>query len=284
MATTTLFTEYGLKMHAERIPGITYTLSYGGGVNSTALAIEIVQRGLPLDYVVFADPGFERPETYDFVNDYMAPYFAQHGVPFCMVVKRRPAGQRETIVDYWMHDYRVPDRIYRDCTRRHKVEPIHKFYKHQAGATEVCEYIGISSDESRRVKKSPSEWIHKCYPLVELRIDRVRCKEIIKGAGMPVPSKSGCPNCFAAKKPELYNLWKTNPKMFETAIQIEDNYLKNKEGRGLTPYYYLMVKNKPTPLRALKAEFESVTTLDPYTADPADKPDPDADCVESCMT
>ena len=39
-------------------------LSFGGGINSTALLLEWVEQGKPLDLVIFADTGSEMPETY----------------------------------------------------------------------------------------------------------------------------------------------------------------------------------------------------------------------------
>ena len=42
-------------------------LNYGGGTNSTALAIWAVNAGIPLDAVVFADTGSESPETMEYV-------------------------------------------------------------------------------------------------------------------------------------------------------------------------------------------------------------------------
>ena len=41
--------------------------AWGAGVDSTAMLIEWVERGLPLDAVLFADTGAEKPETDAFV-------------------------------------------------------------------------------------------------------------------------------------------------------------------------------------------------------------------------
>src|SRR5436309_7907975 len=45
-----------------------HVLSYGGGVNSTALMVVLLREGYPLDEVVFADTGAERPETYNYLR------------------------------------------------------------------------------------------------------------------------------------------------------------------------------------------------------------------------
>jgi 3'-phosphoadenosine 5'-phosphosulfate sulfotransferase (PAPS reductase)/FAD synthetase len=51
---------------------MTHTaLSLGAGVNSTALLILIEREGLQLDEVVFADTGSERPETYEYIKEWI---------------------------------------------------------------------------------------------------------------------------------------------------------------------------------------------------------------------
>ena len=41
-----------------------YILNMGGGVNSVALLVELINRGIQLDEVIFADTGAEMPHTY----------------------------------------------------------------------------------------------------------------------------------------------------------------------------------------------------------------------------
>jgi len=45
-----------------------YILSYGGGVNSTALLFLLKDLDYPLDEVIFADTGAELPETYQYLE------------------------------------------------------------------------------------------------------------------------------------------------------------------------------------------------------------------------
>lgn len=48
----------------ERAPVIA---AWGAGVDSTAMIIELVERGEPIDMVLFADTGSEKTDTYAFV-------------------------------------------------------------------------------------------------------------------------------------------------------------------------------------------------------------------------
>ena len=42
-------------------------VSYGGGVNSTAMLIGLHRRSTPIDLILFSDTGGEQPHTYDFL-------------------------------------------------------------------------------------------------------------------------------------------------------------------------------------------------------------------------
>src|SRR3546814_19782343 len=48
----------------ERAPVIA---AWGAGVDSTAMIIELVERGEPIDMVLFADTGSEKTDTYAFI-------------------------------------------------------------------------------------------------------------------------------------------------------------------------------------------------------------------------
>jgi 3'-phosphoadenosine 5'-phosphosulfate sulfotransferase (PAPS reductase)/FAD synthetase len=43
---------------------VPHIVAFGGGVDSTAMVIGLVNRNQPIDLILFADTGAERPETY----------------------------------------------------------------------------------------------------------------------------------------------------------------------------------------------------------------------------
>ncbi len=273
--------DYGVKAHKKRLNGYTYILAYGGGLNSTAMVIDLINKKFPIDYVVFADPGFERPETYDFINNHFLKWMTDHRVKF-VTVARYKDGKRQKITDYFIDQNRVPDQVYRDCTIRHKIENIHKFYSRQLKTKYVVEYMGIHAEEQRRVRASHESWIHKCYPLVEFGIGKKECEDIIRGEGLPIPVKSGCPNCFANNRATYYKLYKEHPDMFDKSIEIEESFLKYKEDKGLKPFYYMRIDGKPMRLLDLKKQFEALK--DDPNFDESEQTSADNDCVGGCMT
>ena len=61
-----------------------YAVSYGGGINSTAMIVYLVKNNLPLDYVVFSDTGDEMPETYEYL-EVIRQYLKRRNIPFEVV-------------------------------------------------------------------------------------------------------------------------------------------------------------------------------------------------------
>lgn len=41
--------------------------AWGAGVDSTAMIVELAERGVPIDMVLFADPGSEKAGAYAFI-------------------------------------------------------------------------------------------------------------------------------------------------------------------------------------------------------------------------
>ena len=66
------------------LPPPPSVLSYGIGVDSTALLIELHARGQAPDLVLSADTGNEKPETYDYL-DIIRPWMRDRGIRFELV-------------------------------------------------------------------------------------------------------------------------------------------------------------------------------------------------------
>ena len=192
-------------------------LSFGGGVNTFALMVMLVREGAPLDGVIFADTGGETPDTYTSV-EVAKEYLAEHQVPF-MTVQARP---RETdLFGTAMRRRVIPSVQWRWCTRDFKVRPIHSFYK--TLRRHVNQYMGIAFDEVHRMKDSRDSFLTNLYPLIESRLTRADCVDLIVDAGLPVPQKSGCYFCPFNSTERWSQLLESNPDLFEKAIELEEN-------------------------------------------------------------
>lgn len=193
-----------------------YVVSYGGGVNSTALVIFLIERELPLDYVVFADTGNEMPETYQYL-DIMGKYLERAGVPLKVVQTRNG----ESLSDRCMRRHVIPSQVWRWCTRDMKVTPIHAFYRRLK--THVYQYMGIDYGEVHRMKPAKVDYVTNLYPLVDYRIGREGCVNLIRDAGLPVPIKSGCYMCPFNNADRWSYIHERHPGLYGMAMRLEES-------------------------------------------------------------
>lgn len=191
---------------------MSYWLSYGGGVNSTALAILLAHGRLP-QYepwrIVMADTGDERPETYAYIETVFGPWLERHGRRIEVV------RAKETVLQRWQRIRVTGSRIIRTCSEEAKIKPIEKYI---AEHVVLGQLIGIDADQPHRAKERPG----KFYPLVEQGIDRDGCVEIIREGGLPIPIKSGCWHCPFMRVGQVIELAKTDPCRLAQIEKLEE--------------------------------------------------------------
>ena len=87
-------------------------VSYGGGVNSTALLIGLHQHRIPVDLILFADTGAEHPHTYAYL-DIMDRWLKDHGMPpITRVYKTTRDGKRLTLEQECLQSGTLPSIAY----------------------------------------------------------------------------------------------------------------------------------------------------------------------------
>jgi len=185
-----------------------FWLSYGGGVNSTALAILLCEGKLP-QYtpfrVVFSDTGDEKPQTYDYIREVFTPYLELHGITLETV---KPS---ETVLGRWERLKVTGNRQLRGCTVEGKINPIKKHVEANGGGVQL---IGVDAGEAHRMPD-------RVRPLVDLDIDRDGCETIIAAAGLPSPGKSGCWHCPFSRVGDIIQLARYEPCKFERIATLE---------------------------------------------------------------
>ena len=55
-------------------------VSFGGGTNSTAMIVGMYLHKIPVDLILFADPGAEQPHTYEYIEVF-DEWLVKHGLP-----------------------------------------------------------------------------------------------------------------------------------------------------------------------------------------------------------
>lgn len=73
-----------------------HVVAFGGGVDSTAMVIGLVQRKEPIDLILFADTGGERPSTYEHIKAFSA-WLKERGYPGIITVWKVKDGERRPL-------------------------------------------------------------------------------------------------------------------------------------------------------------------------------------------
>jgi hypothetical protein len=211
-------------------------VSYGMGVDSTAMLVGLHQRGERPDLVLFADTGSEKPETYAYLEIINA-WLERVGFPTVTVVKNaRPKSGDKSLGEACMRLSVLPALAYgqHQCSLVWKRDPQMAYVKRwplaqvawAVGQT-VTMCIGYDAgprDSCRSYKaegKALPGYTNR-FPLIEWQWDRERCIAEIEAAGLPVPVKSACFFCPASKKTEIDWLAKFHPELAAQAIEMED--------------------------------------------------------------
>ena len=205
-------------------------ISYGGGVNSTALVIAMVKTEQAFDAVIFADTGGEKDSTYATVQR-LSGWLVSNGHPEIIQVKKA-----ESLEEYCLERKMLPSLAYgfKQCSGDYKIKPIHNWVKNWQPAIEcwngkekVIKCIGFDSgsQDQMRAKKFRDDYsgkYHLRYPLIEMQLDRKLCETLIKNEGMEVPEKSCCFFCPAHRRHEIIEMSKKHPDLFARAVAIEE--------------------------------------------------------------
>ena len=194
--------------------GTTPVLSYGGGVNSTALAVLLARQGWK-GTVIFCDTGTELPETYEFI-ELFREWLKKRGIEFIVLDGAyRAAAYRMPVHEYAERNLMLPLARARWCTTEYKVRPAKRWCKEHGLDAETEVMVGIAADEAHRLPWAPR-------PLVEWGITRSQCAAIIREAGLPVPVKSGCWLCPFQRRSQWRFLLEKHPELFWKAAELEE--------------------------------------------------------------
>lgn len=205
-------------------------VSFGGGVNSAALLVGMVERSMSCDAILFADTGGEKPHTYKFV-DIMDSWLESRGMPAITRV-RMTQKTYDSLEDNCLKKKMLPSLAYgfKSCSHKYKKEPQEKWANNWEPAKalwksggKVTKYLGIDIGEQRRAQIPEDSKYRYEYPLIEWDWDREECLASLERAGLPNPGKSACFFCPGSKKSEIRQLQQQYPDLAQRAIEMERN-------------------------------------------------------------
>jgi hypothetical protein len=225
-------------------------ISFGGGVQSTALLVLAAQGVVDFPAAVFSNVGdrAENPATLAYVAEHARPFAAEHGVEL-HEVRWRSKGRDRDLYDDLVGSSRsidIPVKMaggapgHRKCTDRYKIAVIRRWCEaHGATAASPATIaVGFSTDEVERASSrhsAPTENV--VYPLLELGLSRSGCARVIREAGLPVPPKSSCWFCPFQRPQQWAEMRRDQPGMFAAAVALEERLNEKREGLGKDHVY-----------------------------------------------
>jgi hypothetical protein len=203
-------------------------LSYGGGVDSTAIALLILQEKLERpDYIVMVDTGYEKASTWKYINEVVQPKLTQANIPITIIHTNDYSSNalidRNGMVVIPAHYRREDGKIGKMrtwCNGGWKSKVANRWMR-QRGIQRAQQWIGFSADEERRKIVSNVKWIEYRYPLIELGYDRNDCIYQLGQAGWPMPPRTSCYFCPQQTNRQWQELANREPEEFERAVAIE---------------------------------------------------------------
>jgi len=212
-----------------------YIVAFGGGVDSTAMILGLYEKNLPIDLILFADTGGERPETYAHIENF-SNWLINKGLPAITVVKRvRKDGSYESLEEESLRSKTLPSIAYgyKKCSQKHKIAPQDKYCNHWQPAIDwwktgqkCVKYIGYDAGETRRADNAAKRDDPKyeyVYPLIEWQWEREDCLELLEKHGIKNVAKSACFFCPSSRPKEIVDLYEKHPDLLERALVIEKN-------------------------------------------------------------
>lgn len=242
-------------------------LSLGCGVQSTALLVLCEQgKVAPPDVAIFADTQDEPRWVYEHLQRLKAwasiPIHVTTFGKLSRDIEDRHNGKKKRFASlpaFTVGDDGRAALLRRQCTREYKIDPIHQavrrllgYKPRQRNRHKVRCLIGISWDEyPERCKPSRDAWVTNEWPLVDARITREKCKEIIAAAGLPIPGKSSCVFCPFHSDGFWFELKRNHPREFAEAVRV-DRMIRDMTASGLKRPAFL--HRSLTPLEMVNFE------------------------------
>jgi len=228
--------------------GDLHVVSVSGGKDSTATSLHLRELGIE-HRRVFADTGWELPETYDYIEKVLVPRLGP------IDVVRGPKLMEELIHSKQM----FPSRRRRYCTEQLKFLPI-KRYLHALAEREdvdIVNVIGIRGGESKRRSKLPERefdsgmGLDVWRPLIAWTLDDVLV--LHRRHDMPLNplylqgfTRVGCAPCIMSRKEEIRMLAEKHPEQIDKIRVLEANFThQGKEGffGGPRAFFQAPLKN-----------------------------------------
>jgi hypothetical protein len=227
-------------------------VSYGGGVQSTALLVLAGRGEIDFRTFLFANVGddSEHPATLSYVREIAIPYAVRVGLAIHELRRRRRDGATETLMQRLnrpdTRSISIPVRMAngapgrRNCTADFKIKVVGRWLREHGATAEApaAVGIGISLDEIHRANRRRREAYEVIeYPLLDLGLRRDDCERIISEAGLPVPPKNSCFFCPLRTVDAWRHQRRYEPDLFAQSVRLEETINRRRAALGRDAVY-----------------------------------------------
>ena len=154
----------------------------------------------------------------------------------------------------------------RQCTYQYKIRVVEKaireslgYKKYKRVKEDVKMILGISKDESQRMKISRTKWITNIYPLIEeLDWSRKDCLKFFDNCSMPRPPRSSCWMCPYKTNKEWIHLKENQSDSFQKAVDFDKKVRNIGDGKYKN---YIHPSCKPLGEITFKEEKDQVSGM-----------------------
>jgi hypothetical protein len=244
-------------------------LSLGAGVQSTTLLRMIIHGELePVQHAIFSDTGWEPQAVYEHLT-VLQTECKQAGIPLHVVSNGNirddaldPNSTRSTMPLWLTKSNGDGAMARRKCTQEYKLKPLVSKQREIArlkpgqrcNEHRITTVIGISWDESQRIKDPLFPWIRNEYPLVDRRIKRADCIRWNTEHGYPAPPRSSCIGCPFHDNAEWRRI-RDDPAAWADAVAFDEAIRAPQHGR--TSQAFLHRSRQPLSVIDIRSEEEA---------------------------
>ena len=224
--------------------GAFHAVSLSGGKDSTALLLLMIERGLPIDAVIWADTGMEFPEMYGHIAKVDEHLCRERGLHITALrspksfeymmfdePKQKPSClENRTRLGIPPYGNCWPGIKVRWCTGQLKTHQISKELNRLKGRHNLQQYVGIAADEAWRCKGLN-------YPLVDWGVTETQALQLCYDRGFDfgglyeIYHRASCWCCPFQRIGELRSLRRHHPELWARLLDL-DNRARAQFGPG----------------------------------------------------
>ena len=213
-------------------------VSLSGGKDSSCLLILMIEKGLPINCVLYADTGMEFPEMEAHIAKLDDFLFRERGLHittlrhpcgfewlmFHVPLQQKRAIERRIAKGQQATGYGWPGMRVRWCTGQLKTHLITKETNRLKKEKNTLHHIGIAADEAHRCKDDP----HNRYPLVEWGITEAQALQICYDRGYDwgglyeIYRRASCWCCPLQRIGELKKLRHHHPELWARLLDMDN--------------------------------------------------------------